>query len=55
VSNVTNMTFTFNNATVFNQDLSGWCVESIPSEPASFATGSALTAPNKPNWGAICP
>ena len=48
------MGFMFNNATNFNQNLSGWCVTNIVSEPNSFATGSALTAGNKPVWG-TCP
>jgi hypothetical protein len=41
-------------ATAFNQDLSGWCVTNIVSEPADFSTGSALTEGNKPVWG-TCP
>jgi surface protein len=44
----------FNGASSFNQDLSGWCVTNITSEPASFATNSSMTGPNKPNWG-TCP
>ena len=57
-SNVTNMSGMFLDATNFNQNLRGWCVEKIPTEPAGylsdFATGSALTSVNKPNWGAPC-
>jgi hypothetical protein len=44
----------FNSADNFNQDLSGWCVSSIPSEPSDFTTNSALTEANKPIWG-TCP
>ena len=51
VSAVTDMDSMFSNATVFSQDLSNWCVEKIPSEPTSFATGSALTAEQLPPWG----
>lgn len=51
---VTNMDGMFNGATIFNDDLSGWCVTNIPSEPTNFSTGSALSAPNKPVWG-TCP
>jgi surface protein len=53
-SSVTLMNDMFNDATAFNQDLSGWCVSNITSEPASFATNSALTEANKPLWG-TCP
>jgi len=44
----------FNGATVFNQDLRGWCVTNIPIQPSNFSTGSALTAPNMPLWGDPC-
>jgi hypothetical protein len=54
VSNVTTMNSMFNGATVFNQNLSGWCVQQIPTEPSGFKTGSALTVPNTPVWGAPC-
>ena len=53
-NNVTGMDRMFRNATVFNRNISGWCVVQIPTEPTDFSTGSALTAPNKPNWGAPC-
>lgn len=52
--NVENMDYMFSGATAFNQDLSGWCVGNMQSEPAGFATGSALTTGNKPVWG-TCP
>ena len=44
----------FLEAPVFNQDLSGWCVTNLTSEPENFATVSALTDANKPVWG-TCP
>ena len=44
----------FYNATVFNQDLSGWCVTNFPQKPFNFADGSALEANNYPVWG-TCP
>lgn len=44
----------FNNATVFNQNLSGWCVTNQPTLPQNFATGSALAPGNFPVWG-TCP
>ena len=57
-SNVTNMDGMFLDTTNFNQNLRGWCVEKIASEPtgylSDFATGSSLTAFNKPLWGQPC-
>jgi plastocyanin len=45
----------FKNATAFNQDLIGWCVTNITSEPSDFTnSSSALTNANKPLWG-YCP
>jgi surface protein len=44
----------FRNATSFNQDLSGWCVTDVTSEPYKFSDSSALTNTNKPVWG-TCP
>ncbi len=44
----------FNTAATFNQDLSGWCVNNITSDPLNFSTNSALTNQNKPIWG-TCP
>ena len=38
----------------FNQDITGWCVTNITSEPSRFATLSSLTNANKPVWG-TCP
>ena len=54
LSNVTNMNGMFVRAYAFNQDLSGWCVVNIQSEPNSFAADSALTNANKPVWGRAC-
>ncbi len=55
-SSVTNMDHMFNGegVGVFNQDLTGWCVSNISSEPSGFGTSSSLTNANKPVWGA-CP
>jgi hypothetical protein len=44
----------FEEASLFNQDLSGWCVTNISSEPTDFAKNSALIIANKPVWG-TCP
>jgi len=56
VSNFTNagMIQMFYLAPFFNQNLTGWCVTAITSEPNLFSTGSALTPANKPVWG-TCP
>ena len=54
VSQVTTMMGMFRDATVFNQDISNWCVTNITSEPSNFSTNSALTNENKPVWG-TCP
>lgn len=54
VSSVTFFNFMFYQ-TNFNQDISAWCVENIPSAPAAFSTGAPLTAANTPNWGVTCP
>ena len=51
VSSVTAIDSMFEGATSFNQDLSGWCVSNITSEPTEFANNSALTNANKPKWG----
>jgi hypothetical protein len=44
----------FRRTETFNQDLSGWCVTNISSEPSEFALSSSLTNANKPVWG-TCP
>ena len=54
VSNVVNMTSMFYNNEVFNADLSGWCVGSIPTKPGSFDTGTTAWVLPKPVWG-TCP
>lgn len=54
VVNIKNMNNMFNKCTAFKQDLSGWCVTNISSEPTGFATDSGLTTELKPVWG-TCP
>ena len=44
----------FKGTTIFDRDLSGWCVTEIPTEPFDFARNSALQASNYPVWG-TCP
>jgi hypothetical protein len=39
---------------IFNQNISSWCVIKIGSEPESFSTNSPLIFQNKPKWG-TCP
>ena len=51
VSIVTEMSQMFLDATIFNQDLSGWCVANIITEPNSFSGYSALTSNHEPDWG----
>jgi len=51
---VTNMFSMFASASAFNQNLTGWCVTNITSEPELFAEDSALEEDNKPIWG-TCP
>jgi len=41
----------FANTASFNQDLTGWCVTNITTEPNSFSADSALTDANEPVWG----
>jgi len=41
-------------ANAFNQNLSGWCVTNITSEPIPFSDLSPLSNANKPVWG-TCP
>jgi len=48
------MNWMFYEASSFNQDLSGWCVENISSEPDYFdynVTGWTLP---QPLWGVAC-
>ena len=44
----------FGGAAQFNQDLTGWCVTNITSEPSGFSNNSALSNSNIPVWG-TCP
>ena len=44
----------FKNATLFNQDLTRWCVSSITTEPELFSLDSQLEETSKPIWG-TCP
>jgi hypothetical protein len=44
----------FRNATLFNQDLSSWCVTLIPTLPFTFDTGATAWVLPKPAWG-TCP
>ena len=54
VSSVSNMIAMFEAAASFNQDISGWCVTNIVSEPNNFSINSPLSEINKPDWG-TCP
>jgi hypothetical protein len=51
---VTNMDRMFERASVFNQDISYWCVTNITSEPTDFATDTLLNEDHYPVWG-TCP
>jgi hypothetical protein len=52
-SSVTNMRSIFGGASAFNQDLTGWCVTNILTEP-EFFSNFTLIETNKPVWG-TCP
>ena len=52
MSNVTNMSYMFYNASPFNQDLSSWCVSNVTNYK-NF-NGSNLSNANMPKWG-TCP
>lgn len=56
LNSVTNMSELFYEAVAFNQDLSGWCVSNIGSEPTGFDdSANAWTLANsRPVWG-TCP
>ena len=57
VANVTNMSYMFRDAADFNQDLSEWCVTSIPSAPTAFDSGATSWSGSpgtRPQWGS-CP
>ena len=49
-SSAVNMDWMFHQATFFNQDITGWCVPLIGSQPGNFG----LNVANQPNWGAAC-
>ena len=49
-SSATSMNYMFYSATAFNQDITGWCVPLIGSQPTQFGRGVA----DQPNWGAAC-
>jgi len=55
-SGVTNMERMFYGASLFNQNLSGWCVTNILSKPTNFDYGSAFEGVTsvQPDWG-NCP
>jgi len=44
----------FYEADAFNQDLSGWCVTNIASEPRDFDDGANAWVLDRPVWG-TCP
>jgi hypothetical protein len=44
----------FNAASAFNQDLSGWCVTRITSQPVGFDNGATSWTKPRPVWG-TCP
>ena len=48
------LNYMFHIASNFSQDLSGWCVSNIASEPTMFSRASGLTASQLPVWG-TCP
>jgi len=53
-SSATNMDSMFQENNTFNQNLNGWCVTNISSEPEYFNGWGALTDANQPLWG-TCP
>ena len=55
-SQVTDMSNMFAHSPAFNQDLTGWCVPNIISEPSEFKTSSGMPSDgsNDPKWG-TCP
>ena len=53
-SSVTDMSYMFNFATAFNQDLKGWCVSNITSKPSNFDIGATSWVLPRPVWG-TCP
>lgn len=53
-ANLENMDGAYNDASAFNQNLSGWCVPNILSEPPDFSAGASSWVLPKPVWG-TCP
>lgn len=55
-SNVNNMDQMFEMASIFDQDISRWCVEQIEFKPDDFDTSSGFEgeAEKQPDWGEIC-
>ncbi len=51
IREVGDMSGMFWGASSFNQDLSGWCVMNISSEPTDFDTGAASWTEPRPEWG----
>jgi len=51
VSNVTDMSYMFQNATTFNQDLYSWDVFNVGASHTDFSTGATAFQPNyNPAW-----
>jgi hypothetical protein len=48
------MSAMFHFAASFNQNLSGWCVSLITSQPSHFDTGATSWVLARPAWG-TCP
>lgn len=48
---VVNMTDMFNGASMFNRDLSGWCVSNVSAVPEGFDTGASAWSLPRPVWG----
>jgi hypothetical protein len=44
----------FSGASLFSQDLTGWCVTNFPALPTGFSANSSLTGAQLPLWG-TCP
>jgi hypothetical protein len=54
VSDSDGMVDMFQNATSFNQNLSGWCVTLLTTKPRDFDTGATSWVLARPVWG-TCP
>ena len=52
--NIKDMSGMFRDCGMFNQDLSGWCVNLIALEPVNFASNASSWVLPKPVWG-TCP